>query len=325
MAVVEGNRRQRLSRIGRGAIAFGVVALFVATCLGFAGDAHWYLDQFSHFRPQYVIWFALTLPVVIWWRRWVVAVLGVAGLGWNLAVMLPHAIAINKPLPAAAPIRVVSFNLLQGNKTLGAVEQFIRDSNADVLVFQEVTPESAEVLRKLDPIYPGQHIRGRKHSKGTALLTRLPVKSTRFEATPGQELIGAVIGELDGPGGAFTVFGIHSHKPTSAKGAASQDSYFDWLAAQVAAERSKGRAVIVAGDFNATPWSRGFKRFTAACPLLDTSRGVLFGATWSYYLPYRLLIDHAFVSDEWLLRRREVGPALGSDHRPLILDLARFR
>jgi endonuclease/exonuclease/phosphatase (EEP) superfamily protein YafD len=58
---------------------------------------------------------------------------------------------------------------------------------------------------------------------------------------------------------------------------------------------------------------------------LDTSRGVLFGATWSYYLPYRLLIDHAFVSDEWLLRRREVGPALGSDHRPLIVDLARFR
>jgi endonuclease/exonuclease/phosphatase (EEP) superfamily protein YafD len=323
--IAEGS--SRWSRMATAILATGTIAAVLATIVGFGGDWHWFADLFAHFRPQYVIGFAVVLPLLLLRRCWWVAGLAGAGAVGNFAVMWPHATVpvVAQAAAADAPrVRVVSLNLLQGNTKLDAVEKFLRDSEADVIVVQEVTPASAEVLRKLAPVYPGQLIRGRKHSKGTAFLTRLPLKSVRFEGTPGQELIGAVIAEIEGSAGPFTVLGVHSHKPTSAKGAASQDLYFDWIADQVAAERAKGVPVIVAGDFNATPWSRSFKRFTAACPLTDTSRGILFGATWSFYLPHRLMIDHAFVSPEWRLLRRVVGPAVGSDHRPLILDLARL-
>ena len=40
------------------------------------------------------------------------------------------------------------------------------------------------------------------------------------------------------------------------------------------------------------------------------------------YVPQRLMIDHAFVSSDWRLLGRRVGPDVGSDHRPLIFDLA---
>ena len=158
------------------------------------------------------------------------------------------------------------------------------------------------------------------------MITRLPVKSLRFAQAPRQEVIGAVVGELEGPAGPFTVFGIHSRTPTSGEGAASQEIYFHWLAEQVSKARDSQMPLIITGDFNSTPWSQGFQRFTAACPpLMDTSRGVLFGATWSVLRPQRLLIDHAFVSPEWQLINREVGPDAGSDHRPLIVDLAQSR
>lgn len=323
---------RRLARITETVLLSGTVAALVATVIGFCGDWHWYADLFAHFRPQYVIGFALVGTILLLRRRWKTAGLALAGIVINLTVMWPHAvqseIALSSSSPSAtavshAKVRVVSFNLLQGNEHLEAAERFLRECDADVIILQEVTPETATMLRRCEPIYPDQFIRGKKDSKGTALLTRLPVKNLRFEPAPGEELIGANIGEFTAPNGQlFTILGVHSHKPTSAKGAAGQDKYFDWLAERITTLRQSGTSLVVAGDFNATPWSRSFKRFTAASPLLDTSRGVLFGATWNVWSPQRLLIDHVFVSPEWRLLGREVGPEAGSDHRPLIVDLA---
>jgi endonuclease/exonuclease/phosphatase (EEP) superfamily protein YafD len=193
----------RLRRIASAILVLGVAGACFATALGFAGEWHWYFDQFSHFRPQYVVFLFAAVPLLLKMRRWVLAAVASAGFGVNLAVMLPHA----RGLPGAEDalgeqktLRLVSLNLLQGNTHLDTVAEFVRSSNADVIVFQEVTPASAEVLRGLADVYPGQLIRGRKHSKGTAILTRLPATSLRFEPTPGQELIGAIVGDLEGPG-----------------------------------------------------------------------------------------------------------------------------
>jgi endonuclease/exonuclease/phosphatase (EEP) superfamily protein YafD len=194
-----------------------------------------------------------------------------------------------------------------------------------VLVFQELTPALAGVLQQNADLYPVQSIRARKDSKGTALLSRLPARNVRFEALPGQTQIGAAAAEVETAGGVVTVFGIHSHKPTKAEGAGSQRSYFEWIGQRAREVRAESRPFIVVGDFNATPWSTPLRGFAERCGLLDTSRGIVFGATWSYFLPYRLMIDHGFVSSEWRLLRRKVGPSLGSDHRPLILDLALVR
>jgi endonuclease/exonuclease/phosphatase (EEP) superfamily protein YafD len=228
--------------------------------------------------------------------------------------------------PESAPtLRCGSFNMLQGNKRFEAVERFVRQCNADVLVFQEVTPELSDVLKRTADIYPTQHLRPRKNSKGAALLTRRPARNVRFEPLPGQQQIGAVAAEIEMSGGPVTIFGIHSHKPTKAKDAVSQLAFFAWLSKRSHEIRAGGQPIIIIGDFNATPWSTPFQAFESQSELLDTSRGVIFGATWSFFLPHRLMIDHGFVSPEWRLVNREIGPVLGSDHRPLILDLALVR
>lgn len=322
-APIPNRNRGRLALATDWLLLLGVFLALVATGVAFFGHFHWFADLFAHFRPQYVMWFALAGVILLLRRKWTLAAMATAGLVTNFAVMWPHAAqsAISAS-PNAAKVRVVSFNLYRSNSDMPAVERFLRECDADVVVFQEITPASAQAIRNVKSIYPGQLIRGRKYNRGTAIITRLPVKNLRFAPTPGQEAIGAVVGELEGPAGPFTVFGIHSRTPTSPSGAGSQEIYFRWLAQQVTQVRETKTPVIITGDFNSTPWSQGFQRFTAACPpLIDTSRGILFGATWNVALPQRLLIDHAFVSPEWQLINREVGPDAGSDHRPLIVDL----
>jgi len=302
--------------------ATGAGLLFTAA--GYAGGWHWYADLFAQFRPQYVVVLGALLPLHLLARQWMTALACVIALGANLAEVLPHAAA--SPLaPAeseAGPrIRCLSFNVLHRNHEYAAVQQYLRQCGADVLVFQEVSPDWAEAFRGLADVYPHQLPRGRMDSKGAAVLSRLPVRRLDFEEVPGHAPIGAMIAEVEGDT-PFTLLGVHSHKPTSAAGALSQHALFTWLAARCRTENARGRPVVLMGDFNSTPWARAFRQFTAQTQLRDTSRGVLFGATWSVRLPQRLLIDHAFVSPEWQVLRREVGPDLGSDHRPLLLDLA---
>lgn len=315
-------------RIAAVALSLGVVFTTAASLAPIGGQWHWWPGLFVHFRPQYVIAFALLALGLLAQRRWTWAILALAGGGASLALMLSLAgarLSLAQVPEGSRAIRLVSVNVLQGNEQLHTLEEFIGKSDADVLVFQEVTPDTAEMLRKLAPLYPGQHLRPKTNSKGVALLTRLPLKTARWEGAPGEESIGVLIGEMDGPAGPFTVLNIHSHKPTSAKGAQSQGKYFAWLASHVAAQQKNGRPVLVAGDFNATPWSGAYQQFAANPALTNVNRGLLFDATWSRWLPQRLLIDHIFFSPEWQLARREVGPAVGSDHRPVIVDLLRTR
>lgn len=299
-------------------------ALVLFTILGFAGPLHWWVDLFAQFRAQYVLILAGLALLLVLRRHWRAGGIAALAIVANLAVLLPHAETslVQQPVEKRAPtVRCVSLNVLQGNKKYEEVERFLREMKPDVAVFQEVSPPWTDVLRGMADLYPHQFLRGRKDSKGMALLSRQPVKRLVFEELPGHAPIGAVIGEIQGEV-PFTILGIHSHKPTSASGAESQRVYFDWLAEKCRAENAHGRPVVLMGDFNSAPWSTAFRQFIARTHLLDTSRGVLFGATWSVNLPQRLMIDHAFVSPEWRVLERRVGPDVGSDHRPLIVDLA---
>ena len=306
--------------------AFVLLAL-IASAAPLA-NLNWWSNLFEHFRPQFVIGLAILCLPLTFQRRWFLAILALGGSIANLGAMYSSAgspLPIAPPAPGTARMRFVSINVLQGNKRLDLLEKFIRESGADVIVMQEVTFDIAETLKTLKPIYPGQVMNPKKDSKGCALITRLPLISGRWERTPGLEAVGAIIAEIQGTPGPFAVLDIHSHKPTNEKGAASQATYFKWIGGLARERQTRGLPTIVAGDFNSTLWSRALQNFTAQTELTNVNRGILFDATWSRWLPQRLMIDHVFLTPEWQVAGREVGPDVGSDHRPVIVDLVHSR
>ena len=81
--------------------------------------------------------------------------------------------------------------------------------------------------------------------------------------------------------------------------------------------------IIVMGDFNASVWSSHFQGFMKAANLHDTGHKRGFQATWHRsFFPIAIPIDHILHSAHFRCTNRTIGPGLGSDHRPVVADLA---
>ncbi len=81
-------------------------------------------------------------------------------------------------------------------------------------------------------------------------------------------------------------------------------------------------AVIVVGDLNTTPWAKPYQELLANCHLKDPriGRGLL--PSWPCFsFPFSIPIDHVLVSQNLKVLSLLLGPFVGSDHRPLVLDI----
>jgi endonuclease/exonuclease/phosphatase (EEP) superfamily protein YafD len=112
---------------------------------------------------------------------------------------------------------------------------------------------------------------------------------------------------------SYEFIGVHFAYPFHAR---AQARHFDWLIHYI---RTRARPLIVAGDFNLTPFSAKLTKFAFATGL---KRHATLLATWpgDKFRPV-FLIDHVFSSREFYSVNVTVGPFLGSDHRPVIADI----
>ena len=82
-------------------------------------------------------------------------------------------------------------------------------------------------------------------------------------------------------------------------------------------------SVIVAGDLNATPHSRFYKQLLKSGELISAADGQGFSTTWNAKNPLiRFAIDHLLYKGELAVSEYRLGPAVGSDHYPLITTLS---
>lgn len=79
--------------------------------------------------------------------------------------------------------------------------------------------------------------------------------------------------------------------------------------------------LVVAGDFNAAPWSHTVRDLAARSDVRLVRRGLDFTKTFRPISGFGLPLDHLLVSDAWQVLALEYGPPGGSDHTPLIVDL----
>lgn len=124
-------------------------------------------------------------------------------------------------------------------------------------------------------------------------------------------------------GERVTVYNIHPEVSINPKKFKQQEE--DWAVLIQHIEQQKP-PLLLCGDFNLTPWHSLFKGFKQQFALTDAQS--LFGYQFTFPVglrwPTLLPIDNCLVSEPLRILKSQSGPALGSDHRSLLITIGLY-
>ncbi|MGM0575115.1 MAG: endonuclease/exonuclease/phosphatase family protein [Myxococcota bacterium] len=313
-----------MSRALRGVVdaaARVVLALGVVGTVGAAlGELSWVLALATHFRLHMV---AALIPVAVLalaGRRYRGALLAVVLVVVNAAAMAPAWSAAEAPAaepPRGQRLRIVYLNVQQPNRDHGQVADYLREAEPDVVVLAEVDGPWVRALGSELDGWPHRAVHERVDCFGLAVFSRVPLRDNQIVATPAEVKARWLRVSLDVEGPDLTLVGLHALPPLGEEWVEGTRALLGSLSARRAdlAERA-----VVCGDFNLTPWSADYRRFVEETSLREV--GASPRGTWPSSVPLlRLPIDHCLTSPDLTVVGLRVGPHVGSDHRPIVLDV----
>jgi endonuclease/exonuclease/phosphatase (EEP) superfamily protein YafD len=218
-----------------------------------------------------------------------------------------------------ARLKVMTFNIWSENEDISAVEELIRRERPDVLFLQETsTKRRFFLIAALTKIYPTV-VANHRRNCATHLISIYPLIE-KFE-NPDCDFVAARVSLPPELGGNDLLI-------ASAHISRSNASQADFIHAQM--EKWAAGSAIVGGDFNRTPWTwalrrfdgvSGFDRRTHALPTWPTQ---LWSNKNKLPVPFAVLpIDHVYATNDWQTVRVRRAEETGSDHYPVIVELAR--
>lgn len=285
-----------------------------------SGIGHRWIDILAQFPAP-----ALTATVVLGLalaaaRLWVAA--GASGAVCALLVVAvwPQA-APGGPLAEddGARVRLYAANLHALNEDVDAIRASIEDADADILVMVEFGAAPTAAMDELLAGYPYRRITDRVVRSHDAVRS---VIASRHPLTPRstdgmeRQMVAAVI---DTPLGPVHVVGVHLTRPWPFQ--------FQW--AQIIQTQRLidyisqiEEPIVTAGDFNSVSTARIGRMLRAEGDLVPASG---WPGTWPSSLPgaLRMTIDQVYHSPDIAVTSRRIGRPTGSDHRPVIVELAR--
>jgi endonuclease/exonuclease/phosphatase (EEP) superfamily protein YafD len=292
-----------------------------ATLLGSMSRVHWVCDLCAQLAVQCAAFQALGTLLLLAARRyrWAAGFFVVAVLaGWPAAPLF-RSPRVGSSAPTGGRLRVMAVNLLRQNEDHAAVLGAVRAERPDLLVCTELTPEWARALAPLAAELPHVVSAPEPGWFGIALHSRLPIREYAVVSL-GAEWARAIRAVVDTPAGALGVLAAHAPQPGGARRNAERDLAYVAMPAQLAMLPPRR---IVVGDLNSTRFGGSFADLLAATGLRDSGEGFGLQPTWPAQLPFpmRIAIDHVLVPPMVAVVDRRVGPDVGSDHLPLVVDL----
>jgi endonuclease/exonuclease/phosphatase (EEP) superfamily protein YafD len=309
------------------------VLLAVWLTLYFAGD-RWWLATIMLFAPRSVYAFplAVLVPAAALCRRrllWPLAA-AVLLLVWPImGFCLPWA---RLSAPGGRTIRILTCNVDGNNLRGGALRTLVLRTRPDVIALQEFGGTD-EWFRKVLP--EGFHV---VYAGELVLASQLPLREESRTA-PDNDGLCCVLETPDGP---IRICCLHLFTPR--RGLAEVLDRRTVLAPsrrltlQQVIERRRRESqevgewiaalpqpVLLAGDFNMPSDSLIYRNYWSAYGNAFAQAGLGFGDTKITALgpaSYGLRIDHVLFGPRWQAVRAWVGPDVGSDHLPLLADLA---
>jgi endonuclease/exonuclease/phosphatase (EEP) superfamily protein YafD len=291
-------------------IAFSIITLLPAD--------HFALQLFSHFRLQYFVVSLLLMLVFAGLRSYVYA-------GALLLVCLVNASQVlpwyfdAKNSETGADLTVMLANVLSSNTEYERLFDLLEAEEPDIVVLLEVSPDWLVELAALRTEYPYSYAEARDGNYGIALFSRLPISSADHVDSPpfGFPTINA---SLTAGNQLLHLVATHPMIPVSGQTYIARNEQLESLPDLL---RRPAGATILIGDLNTGMWEPNYRTLVQETGLKNARRGFGVLPTWPTFLPFAMIpIDHVLVSQEIGVKGMRTGRHIGSDHLPLIVELA---
>jgi endonuclease/exonuclease/phosphatase (EEP) superfamily protein YafD len=278
---------------------------------------------FVHFRWQVgAAALALLLASLVLRRPWMMAVACVTvATQWLPNVLMSGRASAHEPATLSCSddrLRVVTANARFSNTEHAAMVAWLSGSDADIIALQEVTPQWALALEPLARTYPYRNMMPRDDPYGIALLSRWPLD----EVGPvdfADDGLPSLVANVDIHGRRLRVIALHTRWPVLPVLQVARDRALQQAAALAL---TQPESTILLGDLNLTPYAPAFARLVTESGLRDAFDGEAWRPTWQAgFWPLALPIDHVLVPRGSCVTEHEIGPDVGSDHRPLQVTL----
>ncbi|MEB3245119.1 MAG: endonuclease/exonuclease/phosphatase family protein [Vampirovibrionales bacterium] len=312
------------------------LVLVLAVAAGrYGGSQHWMLDLASHFLPHFALLLLVLAFVCVFSKKRVLVLTSILAAFIALEPVLPYLCALPQDRSVLstdeAPLHFMQFNILAYNPVPDKIFDYIKAQNPDLVALEEVTPEWRVRLEQAH--WLGFKYRSIAYYGQNVLLSRYPITWERAVRIPnGYFSDEYLLTRLETQHGGLLVSVIHPPQPTNPTNVKMQRQYFEEVAAALTRFQQlfPQTPLLLAGDFNATPWSEPYRQFKQKKTSLLLNSLLLklelgYGASWPSFLgPFGIPIDHVWLDSAGGKLRvmiRQTGAApfqfLGSDHAPV--------
>lgn len=307
-------------------VQLACLVVFALSLASHLGSLHPVCETLAHFKFQFLLLLAFASILQIVFRRRGMLLLSLACLTPVIVQVAPWYLAPKTPVlmePAAqaarkqAGFKILFANVLFSNHQSQSLANLIRQQAPELVVLQEANMDLVQVMKEFEAVLP-YHFRARNLPYGLAVWSKYPISQPRFELLADQDLP-SLRGQFQIGGKVLNMFTTHLTSPVR-EPVRVRDRQLQVLANYL---NQHPEIDLVLGDFNISMWSPAYAQFEKATGLNNCRKGFGVLSSWPSKLPEwaRIPIDQCFSRQAYQIKKIQLGPNIGSDHMPLIIEM----
>lgn len=316
------NKRSFFSRLW----VFLAVLLVLSVSFSYMASMYWFFDLFSHFVVQYVLVAAALTLLLLFSKRKVWALLTLAICASQAYKVVPYFNVNKDSFEHYDEVKVLQYNVNRNNSNVDEMTRWIvsKTEDVDIVVLLEVNERWQEAIRRIKWAYPYHISEDMRGGRNMVVFSRLYVDDLEIKYVNDQSPVIVLRGETTGYEVPFVLYGAHPPPPILPSYAQTNQGVLESIGQHVVKEKIDHKLVV--GDFNSTRFSPNFQKMTKSSDLTEGDIGLgieSYKPSWPSFLPnlMGITIDNILVSNNIVVEKRERGPAMGSDHYPVITTL----
>lgn len=219
-------------------------------------------------------------------------------------------------------IKLINCNVLMTNRKTEKLLNLIQQNQPDIVVLLETNLWWEQQMSPLEANYPHILKCPLENLYGMHVYSRLPLIESKIQYLVAEGIPSMHFRVRLQGGEEIVMHCLHPMPPSPTEDDESTNRDGELIAVGHTAARAT-YPTIVTGDLNDVAWSRTTRLFMKISGLLDPRRGRgMFNTFHASYPIFRWPLDHVFHSKEFTLVDLKRLKPIGSDHFPIMVELA---